>query len=102
MKEYDVNAHAEHIFENRLDDFFNHLATEYDPAEVMWCAFDEAKQDKFAAQVGHIVRTNRWKQRAFDLLDAGNVVLWSYLRDYAQQLHDEAEEAKAANEAEAL
>ena len=46
MKKYNVNDHAQHIFETRLDDFFNHLATQTDLYESMWCMFDEAKEVK--------------------------------------------------------
>jgi len=102
MTDYDVNDHAQYIFETDLDGFYNYLATETDLHETMWNAFDSAKQYKFAAQVGVIIKRNRWKQHAFDLLDAGNVVIWDYLRDYARQLHDEAEEEKAACDAEMM
>ena len=100
MTDYDVNEHAEYIFENQLDDFFNWLAIDHGLSDVLWCAFDVQKFDKLAAMAGHIVRANKWRQYMFDLLDAGNVVMWDYLREYAQELHDEYEEAFAANQAE--
>ena len=99
MNEYDVNAHADHIFETQLDDFFNWLAIDHGLSDVLWCAFDAQKFDKLAAMAGHIVRSNKWKQHAFDMLDAGNVVMWDYLREYAQEIHDKSEEEFAANQA---
>ena len=72
MKKYNVNDHAQHIFETRLDDFFNHLATQKVLREVLWCVFDEAKEYKFAAQTTVIIKRNQWKQHVFRLLDAGN------------------------------
>ena len=90
-EEYDVNEHAQHIFETGLDVFFNYLATQKDLHEVMWNAFDAANEYKFAAQTGVIIKRNQWKQHAFDLLDTGNIVMWDNLRDYAQKLHYDAE-----------
>ena len=102
MKDYDVNEHAQYIFENGLDCFYNYLATETDLHETMWNAFDAAKQYKFAAQAGVIIKRNQWKEHAFDLLDSGNVVLWDLLRDYAQAAHDDALESLAADKAEMI
>lgn len=100
MTDYDVNEHAEYIFENQLDDFFNWLAIDHGLSDVLWCAFDAQKFDKLAAMAGYIVRANKWRQYMFDLLDAGNVVMWDYLREYAHGLHDKSEEEFAANQAE--
>jgi hypothetical protein len=46
-QQYNVDDHAQHIYETRLDDFFNYLATQKDLREVMWCVFDDAKEYKF-------------------------------------------------------
>lgn len=91
MTGYDVNEHAHHIFETDLGGFYNYLATETDLHETMWNALDAACEYKFAAQTGVIIKRNQWKQHAFDMLDAGNPVLWDYLRVYAERLHDDAE-----------
>jgi len=91
MTDYDVNEHAQHIFETDLDGFYNYLATETDLHETMWNAFDAACEYKFAAQTGVIIKRNQWKQHAFDMLDSGNYVMWMYITEYAQSLHDDAE-----------
>ena len=41
---YNAADHAQHIYETRLDDFFNYLATQKVLREVLWCVFDEAKE----------------------------------------------------------
>ena len=83
MKKYNVNDHAQHIYENQLDDFFNYLATQKVLREVLWCVFDEAKEYKFAAQTTVIIKRNQWKQHVFRLLEAGNNHAWLLLEDFA-------------------
>lgn len=102
MKKYNVTGHAQHIFETRLDDFFNYLATQTDLYEVLWCMFDEAKEYKFAAQTVVIIKRNQWKQHVFRLLDAGNAHAWLLLTEYAKSERYDSELDHAASEADDL
>ena len=100
MKKYNVTGHAQHIFETRLDDFFNYLATQTDLYEVLWCMFDEAKEYKFAAQTAVIIKRNQWKQHVFRLLDAGNAHAWLLLTEFAKSEREYNEWDIAASKAD--
>lgn len=102
MKKYNVNDHAQHIYETRLDDFFNHLATQTDLYESMWCMFDEAKEHKFAAQTSAIIKRNKWKQHVYRLLDAGNKHAWLLLTEFAKSERESNEWDIAASKADDL
>ena len=102
MKKYNVNDHAQHIFENQLDDFFNYLATQTDLSEALWCMFDEAKEYKNAACAAAIIKRNQWKQHIFRLLDNGNKHSWLLLTEYARSEHELSEWDHAASKADDL
>ena len=100
MKKYNVNDHAQHIFEARLDDFFNYLATQKDLYEALWCMFDEAKEYKLAAQTSVIIKRNQWKQHIYRLLEAGNKHAWLLLTEYAKSERESSEWDHAASKAD--
>ena len=102
MKKYNVNNHAKHIFETRLDDFFNYMATQTDLYEALWCMFDDAKEYKHLSQVSVFIKRNQWKPHVFRLLDDGNTHAWLLLCDFAEQLHDDSEWNHAASKADDL
>ena len=99
-KQYNVNEHAQHIFETRLDDFFNYLTTQTDLYEAMWCMFDDAKEYKHCQQVSVFIKRNQWKLHVFRLLDAGNTHAWLLLCDFAESLHEDSEWDHAASKAD--
>ena len=101
-KEYDVNEHAQHIYETRLDNFFNYLVTQTDLYEAMWCMFDEAKEYKHAVCVSAMIKYNKWKQHVFRLLDDGNTHAWLLLTEYAKSERSNSECDHAASEADDL
>ena len=93
MKEqYAVGEHIQHIYETDLDGFLNYLSNECDLSDVLRDAFENSGQEKNLSRIGVFISGNKWKQMVFDMLDAGNSVLWWKLREYAQKLHDSAEE----------
>ena len=102
MKKYNVDDHAQHIYETRLNDFFNYIATELDVYEALWCMFDEAKEHKFAAQTAVIIKRNKWKQHVFRLLDAGNKHAWLLLTEFAKSERESGEWDIAASKADDL
>ena len=102
MKKYNVNDHAQHIFETRLDDFFNYLATQKDLYEALWCMFDEAKEYKFAAQTSAIIKRNNWKQHVYRLLELGNKHAWLLLTEFAKSERESNECDIAASKADDL
>ena len=102
MKKYNVDDHAQHIYETRLDDFFNYLATQTDLYESLWCMFDEEKEYKFAAQTSVIIKRNQWKQHVFRLLDAGNAHAWLLLTEYAKSERESSELDHAASKVDDL
>ena len=102
MKKYNVNDHAQHIYETRLDDFFNYLATQKVLREVLWCVFDEAKEYKFAAQTTVIIKRNQWKQHIYRLLDSGNKHAWLLLTEFAKSEREYNEFDIAASKADDL
>ena len=99
---YHPDDNAQHIYETRLDDFFNCLATELDIYEVMWCMFDEAKEYKHCQQVSVFIKRSQWKQHVFRLLDAGNAHAWLLLTEYSKSEWYESEWAHAASKADDL
>ena len=101
-QQYNPDDHAQHIYETRLDDFFNYLATQKVLREVLWCVFDEAKEYKFAAQTTVIIKRNQWKQHVFRLLDAGNANAWLLLTEYAKSERESSEWDHAASKADDL
>ena len=101
-QQYNAADHAQHIYETRLDDFFNYLATQKDLREVLWCAFDEAKEYKFDAQTTVIIKRNQWKQYVFRLLEAGNKHAWLLLTEYAKSERESSELDRAASKADDL
>ena len=90
-QQYNSAYHAQHIYETRLDDFFNYLATQKVLREVFWCVFDEAKEYKFAAQTTVIIKRNQWKQHIYRLLEAGNKHAWLLLTEFAKSEHESGE-----------
>lgn len=103
MKEqYNSEDHAQHIYETRLDDFFNYLATQKVLREVLWCVFDEAKEYKFAAQTTVIIKRNQWKQHIYRLLEAGNKHAWLLLTEFAKSEHESNEWDITASKADDL
>ena len=102
MKKYNVNDHAQHIFETRLDDFFNYLATQKDLYEALWCMFDEEKEYKHAGCARAMIKYNKWKLQVYRLLDAGNKHAWLLLTKYAKSERYESEWAHAASKADDL
>lgn len=102
MTKYNVNDHAQHIFETHLDDFFNHLATQTDLYEAMWCMFDDAKEYKHCQQVGVFIKRNQWKQHVFRMLDAGNAHAWLLLTEYAKSERESSQWDYAASKADDL
>ena len=84
MKKYNAEEHAQLIYETRLDDFFNYLATQTDLYEAMWCMFDSAYEYKHCQQVSVFIKRNQWKQHVFRLLDAGSTHAWLLLCDFAE------------------
>lgn len=99
-KEYDVNEHAQHIFETRLDDFFNYLATQTELYDSLWCMFDEAKEYKHAICVSAMIKHNKWKRHVFRLLDDGNKHAWLLLTEYAKSEREASEWDHAASKAD--
>ena len=99
MKKYDVNDHAQRIYETRLDDFFNHLATQTDLYESMWCMFDEAKEYKHAACAAAMIKYNKWKPHVFRMLDDGNKHAWLLLTEYPKSERDSSESDHAPSKA---
>lgn len=97
MKKYNVNDHALHIFETRLDDFFNYLATQTDLYEAMWCMFDDAKEYKHLSQVAVFIKRNQWKQHVFRMLDDGNAHAWRLLTEFAKSERYDSELDHAAS-----
>ena len=100
MKKYNVNDHAQHIFETRLDDFFNYLATQTDLYESMWCMFDDAKEYKHAGCASAMIKYNKWKQQVYRLLEAGNKHAWLLLTEFAKSERELSEWDHEASEAD--
>jgi hypothetical protein len=101
-QQYNVDDHAQHIYETRLDDFFNYLATQTDLYESMWCMFDEANEYKHCQQVGVFIKRNQWKQHVYRLLENGNVHAWLLLTEFAKAERGSNEWDIAASKADDL
>ena len=82
--EYSAEEHAQHIYEARLDDFFNYLATNGDLYDYIWCMFDENKEEKHCQQVACFIKRNKWKQHVYRLLENGNAHAWLLLGEFAK------------------
>ena len=101
-QQYNAADHAQHIYETRLDDFFNYLATQKVLREVLWCVFGEAKEYKFASQTTVIIKRNQWKQHIYRLLDSGNKHAWLLLTEFAKSEREYNEFDIAASKADDL
>ena len=101
-QQYNADDHAQHIYETRLDDFFNYIATELDVYEALWCMFDEAKEYKHCQQVSVFIKHNQWKQHVFRLLEAGNKHAWLLLTEFAKSERESNEWDIAASKADDL
>ena len=99
-QQYNVNDHEQHIFETRLDDFFNYLATQTDLYEAMWCMFDDAKEYKHCQQAASFIKHNKWKQHVFRLLDDGNKHAWLLLTEFAKSERESNDWDIAASKAD--
>ena len=102
IHEYNVDDHAQHIYETWLDDFFNFLATQSELHGVLWCMFDEAKEEKHCQQVGVFIKRNQWKQHVYRLLENGNVHAWLLLTEFAKAERGSNEWDIAASKADDL
>ena len=100
--EYNACDHAQHIYETRLDDFFNYLATQTDPYESMWCMFDAAYEYKHCQQVVVFIKRNQWKQHVYRLLENGNAHAWLLLTEFAKSERESNELDIAASRADDL
>ena len=101
-QQYNAADHAQHIYETRLDDFFNYIATQKYLYDTLWCMFDEAKEHKFAAQTAVIIKRNQWKKHVYRLLDAGNRHAWLLLTKFAKSERGSNEWDIAAGKADDL
>ena len=101
-QQYKAEEHAQHIYETRLDDFFNYLATKTYLYDALWCMFDEAKEYKNAACAASFIKHNKWKPHVFRLLDAGNKHAWLLLTNFAKSERELSEWDHAASKADDL
>jgi len=101
-QQYNVDDHAQHIYETRLDDFFNYLATQTDLYESMWCMFDAAYEYKHCQQAVSFIKRNKWKQHVYRLLEAGNSHAWLLLEEFAKSERESNEWDIAASKADDL
>ena len=86
MTRQDLDKAAATLYEQHLDYFFNHISTQRELPEVLWTAFDCAKEYKNAARTAVFIRKNQWKQHIFRLMENGNIYLDSVLLECAKQL----------------
>ena len=86
MTRQDLDKAAATLYEQHLDYFFNYVSTQRDLPEVIWTAFDCAKEYKNAARTAVFIRKNQWKQHIFRLMENGNIYLDSVLLECAKQL----------------
>ena len=96
-KEYNAEDHAQHIYETRLDDFFNYLATQKNLYVSLWWMFDDAKEYKNRQRVSGFIEHNKWKQHVYRLLDDGNKHAWLLLTNYAKYERELSEWDHAAS-----
>ena len=102
MTKYNVNDHAQHIYETRLGDFFNYLATETNLYVSLWWMFDDAKEYKNRQQVSGFIKRNQWRQHVFRMLDDGNKHAWLLLTEFAKSERYDSEWDHAASRADDL
>ena len=86
MSKQEIEKAASSLYERHLDYFFNYISTQQELSEVLWNAFDCAKEDKNAARTCVIIRKNQWKKHVYRMLEAGNAYLDSVLLECAKQL----------------
>ena len=86
MTRQDLDKAAVTLYEQHLDYFFNYASTQRELPEVLWTAFDCAKEYKNAARTAVFIRKNQWKQHIFRLMENGNIYLDSVLLECAKQL----------------
>ena len=86
MTRQDLDKAAATLYEQHLDYFFNYVSTQRELPEVLWTAFDCAKEYKNAARTAVFIRRNQWKQHIFCLMENGNIYLDSVLLECAKQL----------------
>lgn len=91
-EEYNVDDHAQHIFETDLDGFLNFLAVTGKAASALYDYFNDVKNYKNTRLVNILVKKNKWKKYVFDALEKGHEKTWAILEDYAQKLHHSAHE----------
>jgi len=101
-QQYNVDDHAQHIFETRLDDFFNYLATQKNLYVSLWWMFDDAKEYKHRQQVSVFIKRNQWKHHVFRMLDDGNKHAWLLLTNFAKSERESNEWDIAASKADDL
>lgn len=86
MTRQDLDKAAATLYEQHLDYFFNYVSTQRDLPEVIWTAFDCAKEYKNAARTAVFIRKNQWKQHIFRMMENGNIYLDSVLLECAKCL----------------
>ena len=86
MTRQDLDKAAATLYEQHLDYFFNYVSTQRELPEVLWTAFDCAKEYKNAARTAVFIRKNQWKQHVYRMMEAGNAYLDSVLFECAKQL----------------
>ena len=101
-QQYNAEEHAQLIYETRLDDFFNYLATQTDLYEAMWCMFDEEKEPKHCQRVAYFIKRNKWKRQVYRLLENGNAHAWLLLTNFAKSERESNEWDVAASKADDL
>ena len=101
-QQYNAEEHAQHIYETRLDDFFNYLATQSYLHDALWCMFDYAKEGKHCQQAASFIKRNKWKQHVFRMLDDGNKHAWLLLTNFAKSERESNEWDIAASKADDL
>ena len=101
-QQYNADDHAQHIYETRLDDFFNYLATTGSLYDSLWCMFDEANEYKHAGCVSAMIKYNKWKQQVYRLLENGNAHAWLLLTNFAKSERESNEWDIAARKVDDL
>ena len=86
MTRQDLDKAAATLYEQHLDYFFNYISTQRELPEVLWTAFDCAKEYKNAARTAVFIRKNQWKQHIFRMMENGNIYLDSVLLECAKCL----------------
>ena len=89
-EEYNVDDHAQHIFETGLDGFLNFLAVTGKSSSALYDYFDDTQNYKNTRLVNILVKRNKWKKYIFNALEKGHEKTWELLEGYAQKMHDSA------------